>query len=36
MQEKYTEEIVELLKNCNDVSLLDFIFQLLRKQATQA
>lgn len=36
MQEKYIEEIVELLKNCNDVSLLDLIFQLLRKQATQA
>ena len=33
MKEEYIQEITELLKHCNDISLLDFIFQLLKKQA---
>ena len=36
MKDKYIQEITELLKTCDDISLLDFIFQLLRKQATQS
>lgn len=33
MQDKYIVEINELLKNCNDISLLDLIFQLLTKRS---
>jgi hypothetical protein len=35
MKEEYTQAIIELLKDCNDLSLLDLIFQLLKKQAAQ-
>ncbi len=31
MREEYIQQIVELLHKCNDVSLLDLIFQLLQK-----
>jgi hypothetical protein len=36
MQDKYIVEINELLKTCNDISLLDFIFRLLKKHPKQA
>ena len=36
MQEKYIVEINELLKSCNDISLLDLIFQLLTKHSESA
>ena len=35
MQDKYIVEINELLKSCNDISLLDFIFQLLKLHPAQ-
>lgn len=35
MKDEYIQEITELLKNCTDLSLLDLIFQLLKKQAAQ-
>jgi len=35
MTEEYIKEIIELLKNCNDASLLDLIYQLLKKHSTQ-
>lgn len=35
MKDKYLEKIVEQLKLCEDLALLDFIFQLLKKQAEQ-
>ena len=31
MKEDYIEKIVELLRKCNDISLLDFIYRLLIK-----
>ena len=31
MKEQYTKEIMELLEQCEDLSLLDFIYQLLYK-----
>ncbi len=31
MREEYIQQIVELLDKCNDVSLLDLMFQLLQK-----
>lgn len=31
MKEEYIQQIIELLNQCNDISLLDFVFQLLRK-----
>lgn len=30
-KEQYIEAIIELLKNSNDIVLLDFIFKLLNK-----
>ncbi len=35
MKEEYIQTITELLKQCNDISLLDLIFQLLKKHSTQ-
>ena len=35
MKEEYIEKIVDLLKRCNDLSLLDFIYQLLKKQTAE-
>jgi len=35
MRDEYINEIVKLLKKCNDLSLLDFIFQLLKKRSAQ-
>lgn len=35
MHEEYTEKITELLKKCNDPSLLDLIYQLLKKRTAQ-
>ena len=35
MKEDYIQEIIKLLKQCNDPSLLDLIFQLLKKHSTQ-
>lgn len=32
MKDEYIEKITELLNNCEDLSTLDFIFQLLQKQ----
>lgn len=31
MKEQYIEQIVELLKQCNDISMFDFIEKLLQK-----
>lgn len=31
MKEEYIQKIVELLQQCNDMSLIDLIFQLLQK-----
>lgn len=31
MREEYVQRIVELLQDCNDISLLDLIFRLLQK-----
>lgn len=36
MKEEYIQAIIELLKKCNDPSLLDLIFQLLKKRSTQS
>lgn len=35
MKEEYIQAITELLKECNDLSLLDLIYQLLKKQSAQ-
>ena len=35
MKHEYFKEITELLSNCNDMSLVDFIFQLLKKHSEQ-
>lgn len=35
MKEEYIQAITELLKNCNDISILDLIYQLLQKHSTQ-
>jgi hypothetical protein len=35
MKEEYVEKITELLPDCNDLSLLDLIFQLLKKHSAQ-
>ena len=32
----YIKEITELLKKCDDESLLDLIFQLLKKRSAQS
>jgi hypothetical protein len=31
MQEEYTKKIIDLLSKCEDLSLLDLIYQLLQK-----
>lgn len=36
MKEEYIQAITELLKNCNDISILDLIFQLLKKHLSQS
>jgi hypothetical protein len=35
MKDEYIQAITELLKKCNDPSLLDLIFQLLKKQVAE-
>lgn len=35
MKEEYIQEITKLINNCEDISLLDLIFQLLKKHLTQ-
>lgn len=35
MRDEYIEKIINLLKKCNDIALLDFIFQLLKKRSSQ-
>lgn len=35
MKEEYIAHIIEQLRLCEDLSLLDLIYQLLQKQATQ-
>lgn len=35
MKEEYVKEITELVKKCDDLSLLDLIFQLLKKRTEQ-
>ena len=35
MKQEYIKEIIDLLPSCTDVSLLDFIFQLLKKHSEQ-
>ena len=35
VEEEYIQAITELLKDCNDISLLDLIYQLLKKHSTQ-
>lgn len=32
-KERYIEEIIELLEKCNDLDLLELIFQILLKSA---
>ncbi len=36
MTEEYKQKIIELLKDCNDISLLDLIFQLLKTPTTDS
>ena len=35
-KEEYIEQIKKLLPNCNDISLLDLIYQLLKKHSAQS
>lgn len=35
MKKEYIQKITELLNQCNDPSILDFIFQLLKKRLSQ-
>jgi len=35
MKEEYIQAITELLKKCNDLSILDLIYQLLKKHSAQ-
>lgn len=35
MKEEYIQAITELLKKCNDLSILDLIYQLLEKHSAQ-
>lgn len=35
MIDTYIKEITELLKKCDDLKLLDLIYQLLKKRTTQ-
>ena len=32
MKEEYIKQITELLKKCNDISLLDLILKILQKE----
>ena len=36
MKENYIEKITELLKKCDDISLLNLIYQLLKKRSARA
>lgn len=36
MKEEYIAQIIEQLKLCEDLSLLDFIFQLFQKHLEQS
>lgn len=31
MREEYIAKIIEMLRNCEDIALLDLVFQLLRE-----
>lgn len=31
MKEDYIKEIIEMLKDCDDITMLDLIYQLLQK-----
>lgn len=33
MKEEYIQQIIELMNQCNDISLLDLIMQLLQKSS---
>ena len=33
--DSYLKQIIELLQKCDDVEMLDFIFQLLQKRSKQ-
>jgi hypothetical protein len=35
MKDEYIQAITELLQKCNDLSILDLIFQLLKKHLEQ-
>lgn len=35
MKDEYIREITELLEKCNDISILNLIFQLLKKHLTR-
>lgn len=35
MKEEYVKKIIEQLKMCDDISLLDLIYQLLKKQTAE-
>lgn len=33
MKKEYIETIIQLVQNCNDIELLDFVLQLLQKSS---
>ena len=33
MTKEYIETIIQLVQNCNDIELLDFVLQLLQKSS---
>lgn len=35
MKEQYIKEIINLLHQCEDLSFLDFLYQLLKKELTE-
>lgn len=35
MKDEYIEQIIKQLASCNDISLLDLIYQLLKKHSAQ-
>ena len=35
MKDEYIQEITQLLNQCNNVDILDLIYQLLKKQTAQ-
>lgn len=35
MKDEYIEQIIKLLQDCNDISVLDLIHQLLKKHSAQ-